>query len=475
MRPSVPIRALVLLAMVLTAAPATAGEAALAERLARLFEQHLTDGPTRLLVVPPAPENSPIASDEAAEIMRRAATTAKARAGTADPKILATASDMARTLARVRRRQGRDGRRSRMQQWNERAGQALLAEMTPGADGLAVRLRLLDLDTGSVLGETRAVTLDRPAPDAAGVDNVLRKAARDFLAAAPEAGGARVGFAPLTEGPVDVPSDTGRYLARRMQDAWHKAAAKDAGLHGGAGTTTLLDGTGMSDQRFAVTGRLWHVDEDTAEVRLVLLENGDVRETARHRITLKSLPDHAVPAPGPPAEGFAPLIAARPGSGRAVLEMRTDAGASPVYTICNDPDAVRQCDTLSFALRPNREGAALCLALGNDGAFSLLAPAAHYDAPRLEDGAWTPMPDALPPGPDGGPVKWYARGQPGHTLVACYLFPKRSVIPVEALEARAGQTLEADGIQRVVDILKAAGPLASAHTIVTLQASGQWQ
>jgi len=213
----------------------------------------------------------------------------------------------------------------------------------------------------------------------------------------------------------------------------------------------------------------------------VVYDGGAARAAHRVAIDPASLPqrlartlDPGRRAPGPTA-GFAPLLGqrlamvqARP----ATLELEADGGAAPVYRVCRDtaPARLRTCDRLRLRLRADRDGAGLCLALGADGAFGLLAPAVHYPAPRLQAGRWLVLPDALPAPPAGGDLVWYARGTPGATLVACYLFARRADIPTPALAPFDGRTLAPREVQAVADRLAAAVPLAEAHAIVTIVA-----
>lgn len=450
---------------------AAAPEQQLADSLARIMTQHLGDGPVKLLPVAPPPETTPIPSDEALALARRVAGRAIDNLDAGKRiTLLATDAGMAQSLAAVQRRRGRDGFRAKLKELaGKKADWALLSDIVPVDDGLRVRLRVMDLASGAIYGPTPSVTLDRPAREAGNARAALRAAAEELFL--PKA--RTVGVRPFTYGTTDVAGPEGKYLASLLADAWLRAAERI--VTGDPPAVEPLVGTSVDPPRYVVTGTMWRMSAQRVEVRVFVLDDGTVRASKRTILDTRSLPSDIAQALDPgragPTQGFAPIYRARIAEpGDAVLAMESPAGAAPVYEVCTDPapETVRQCDTLRFKLRANRDGAAMCLSLGRDSSFGLLVPAAHYGAAVLRADRWRHLPSSLPKGPDGGRPVWYAQGEPGMSLVACYLFANREAVPRDALARLQGKRLDPRGVQRLRRILRAASPLAEAHAVVTI-------
>jgi hypothetical protein len=329
----------------------------------------------------------------------------------------------------------------------------------------------MELRTGGLHGPTSAATLPRPQPNAGDARAVLKETAHRLFGAMPAA--RRIGVRPFTYGTTEVAGMAGHYLAGMVQDTWLDAARQI--VTGEPPAVERLVGTAVDPPRFVVTGTLWPVTPARVEVRVLLLDKSALRAARRVSLDTRSLPEAIRAALDPraagPRQGFAPLYGARIArAGRAVLEMTSDSGAAPVYRVCRQPspETVRACDNLQFKLRANRDGVAACLSLGNDGSFGLLAPAAHYGPIELRANHWSHLPRALPADGQGRPPVWYAQGAPGTNLIACYLFRNRAAIPDAALRKFNGRRLTPREVQGLKRTLKAASPLAEAHTVVTI-------
>ena len=333
-------------------------------------------------------------------------------------------------------------------------------------------MRLVELRDGRLVGETDALPVSAPAAPAGDPETALAAALARIAERVPDAR-AGLAIAPFANGRTGVVTSAGIYLAGLARDAWLAAAdTPTAAIRGAAQPAARMNAA--PTEGFTLSGTIWLIDASRSGLHLVLAENGIDRASERLEIATLRLP-HRVRAMLDPAgletgRGFAPLRAALAGLGRERLEMVISRGPNPAYRVCADtsPDSVAGCDRLEFALRAGRAGHALCAALGDDGAFGLLAPAAHFRAPAIGPDRWTMLPQDLPPASGGGRVVWPALGDPGATLVLCALFEAEGLMPLAALTPFDGQSLAPEDVAAVAEVLRDASPLSTAHAIVTL-------
>ncbi|MEO0823418.1 MAG: hypothetical protein AAF074_23750 [Pseudomonadota bacterium] len=431
--------------------------------------------PLRIVVVPPPPEATPLAPRAAARLLRRIAERA---AGALDGRLV-VAGDSAIVTAELDRawaREGRDGWEKALARLGAGAGDlALSAEILPAGDALSLRLALVDLRNGRAIGPIPSAAVARPSRRAGDPSALMTRAFSQMIANVPEARD-RLTIVPFATGTTGTVSRAGLYLAELARDAWLAAAmagGRDLRDPTGLGPSVQLSGSDAAEG-FRLEGRLWPFGGGIAQLRLALSDARGQRVSRRIDIDVTGLPPaiRATLAPGAlrTPGGFNAVIAAGAAIGDAQLSMRTAGGPNPVYELCEHPApaTVRACGQLGLTLGANRSGHLLCFALGRDGQFNLLTPAAHYAAPFLAAGTSLQLPRDLPPPPGGGDVVWYAFGEPSAVLLKCALYETEGLMPLARLERFDGRRLGAAEVTDLAALLTAARPLASAYDIATI-------
>lgn len=276
------------LLLVLTAhCSAIASEMDLREQLADLFP---TDRFEQLTVLPVAPPQaaSPIPSGEIAEIIARVAWDAVLQSE-AKIRVLSASDSTSRALEAIYQREGReDWQRSVVRMLEAEADLALIGEASYEGGLLGLRLKLVDLGDGSLLGATETLPLAVPRVSGADPVSAINDAIKDLYGRVPEAR-TMISVVPFSDGLTGTLSPAGPYFSQIVADAWLAAGSGINEQIRGAPAPRVVFGEG-TDLGFRLTGTIWRYDTEQTQLRVSVLEGDAERASERIHLATGRLP-----------------------------------------------------------------------------------------------------------------------------------------------------------------------------------------
>ena len=455
-----------------------------AEAVRQLSE--LLDGKEgRLIVMAPEQQELPMKPAQFESILTAIASRAArdAAAVGADPSIEVRADSGAlrKRLKDVYRTEGQDGWENALAELKiSEADFALTGRATHTEKGFAVSLRLIALDGGELVGVTDVVEIETPRRSAVPPRQAFRAVADRMWTAAPDARDLAV--IPFKTGESGIVSPAGEPLAVMMMEAWLESAKSNEetdALRGAAPAKAWIAAR-SEEGAYALVGKIWPRDADSADIALSLRQEGKTLAAARVTVLIRDLPpyllDYLRPKPAPEGPLYEPFkTLSRPDG---ALSMALDGGANPIYRLCPSKGPVPGCGRLRLKLETSRPGHAMCFALGDDGLFGILAPAGHYGIPEVSPRKPLLLPDDLPADAGGNRPVWYAMGEPSSALLVCAAWAKVEAIPLDQVKQYNGAKIDRTAARDLSGILFDSAPIGAAYAVVNLAAapkSGGWR